>query len=465
VVRNTFGRWHLKGKPYAVQVEALKRSKGHDKYGFFLEQGLGKSPLVINEYIDRFTEYDTVVILAPNSYKLDWTLIPSEWGVDIDTGMWPRDPCRPGTSSRPYIYVMNYESARATGYEHLKVLMNSRPCMLVCDESFAFKNFRSQTARAVLDLSKRAKVVRLLNGTPMSNNVLDLYPQLRAIGQLDRMNPYAFRNRFAVTGGFMGKQIVGVKNEPELHKILDACSFRAMKKDWSDLPPKINIPVRLEMTATQRKLYKEMLEDFYTLVNGEEFTANMVLGRLDKLRQIASGLLIEGDKFALLEAPADNPKIKATLDIIESGPGKVVIVHYYKKIGRVIFDTMEEHGYSPAYIRGDMEPDELIFQKKKFNDDPSCRVLVAQITTASRAHTLLGGTGNDRACRMVFHDSTFSLVDRSQMEDRFHRGEQDRTCYYYDLITSPIDEAQINALIKKQDVASAVVDAVRALRI
>lgn len=462
--------WHLSGNPYDVQAEALKRSAGHDKYGYWLEQGLGKSPLVLNEYIDRYSHLDTIVVISPNSFKRDWAYMPTEWGVggEFNTGYWPEHeiPWRPRYIEwRPTLYSINFEAVRGSCHRPIADLLDSRPCLLVVDESSAIKNFKSQTARAVLDLAKRAAAVRLLNGTPMSQNPMDLYPQLKCLGVLNKVNPYAFRNRFCQLGGYMGRQVVGARNEEELQALQARCSFRALKTDWSDLPPKVNVPLRLEMTDRQRKHYREMLADFYTLVGMEEYSAPMVLTQMDKLRQISSGLLIDGKKHTLIDEPSKNPKIRALFDVLDSGPGKLIVVHYYTAIGGVIYQELTEAGLNPAVIRGGMTPEDLAAEKARFNTDNNCRVLVAQITAASRAHTLLGGEGDDRCSRMVMFDQTFSLMDRQQMEDRIHRGAQDRMCLYYDLILSPIDDAQIQALRDKADMASRIVDAVRALRV
>lgn len=464
--RNT-SSWHLAGpKPYEVQLEAMRRSGNRDKYAYFMEMGLGKTALLLNDYVENFAgEVNNVVVVCPNTFKSDWALAPKEWGLKgFRTAVWPDFNDKRGTASSPVLNSINFEAIRSGGFDYVASSMDRFPTLLVVDESSAIKNFKSLTAKAVLDLTKRAKGVRLLNGTPMSQNVMDLYPQLKCIGELDRMNPYAFRNRFAVTGGFMGKQVIGVRNEDELHTILDRCSFRALKCDWSDLPEKIYQPMRLEMTKKQRAAYKSMLEEFFTLVAGREFTANMVLTQMDKLRQITSGLIMDGGEFKLIEHPGDNPKIQAAKELLESGDGKLIIVHFYRPMGLAILEYLKKKGYDPSYIRGGMSPETIICEKHKFNNDPSSRVLVAQITASSKAHTLLGGEGKDRCSRMFFHDHTFSLGDRKQMEDRIHRGAQDRACIYFDPIMSPIDEAQLKALAGKQDIASLVVDAVRALR-
>lgn len=454
--------WHLNGKPYEVQLEALRRSRGRDKYAYFLEQGLGKTALWLNDYIENYSDIDRVVILCPNTFKNDWASAPGEWGLDIKGWVWPYDVAeRRKDRGRPRQYIFNFEAARSGAFDEISGLCDG--ACLVVDESSAIKNYKSDTARAVLDLAKRAKVVRLLNGTPMSQNVMDLFPQLKAVGQLDRVNPYAFRNHYAVMGGWMGKQVVGVRNEDELHRLLGSCSFRATKNEWADLPDKIDVPVRLEMTPKQRKHYEEMLRDFYTLVDGAEFTANMVISRLDKLRQITSGLIIDGDRWVPLETPRNNPKIKAALDIINGGDGKTIIVHFYTKTGNLIAEEIERNNLCPAYIRGGMTPAEVTEQKRRFNSDRDCRVLLAQITAASRAHTLIGGEGQDRAHKMFFHDHTFSYLDYQQMRDRIHRSTQDRTCLYYLPVMSSVDEAQLKALSKKEDMAALVVDAVKAL--
>lgn len=457
--------WHLSGKPYDVQIEALKRSRDHDRYGFFLEQGLGKTALILNEYIDRYIDHDTVFVFCPNSFKLDWKLAGPQWGVEGFTySVWPKDELRAGTIGIPHFNIINFESVRAGAYSKIKAIMDKRSCVLIIDESSAIKNFQSQTAKSVLDLAKRAKVVRLLNGTPMVQNVLDLFAQLKCVGELEGMNPYVFKYKFAILGGYMGKQVIGVKNEDELHAIQEKCSFRALKKDWSDLPEKMYVPLNLEMSKKQRVHYKEMLQEFLTLVNDHEFDAPMVLNQMDKLRQIASGILLDGDKHEILDPVDKNPKVQAVLDLLNNGPGKMIVVHFYKVTGKFLYESLSDKGLNPSFIAGQMKPEDVIREKDKFNNDPSSRVMVAQISAASKGHTLLGGEGDNRCNRMVFFDQTFSLLDRAQMEDRIHRGAQDKTCLYYDPILSPIDQAQLTAITKKKDLAALIVDAVRATR-
>jgi SNF2 family DNA or RNA helicase len=350
--------------------------------------------------------------------------------------------------------------------------------MLVIDESKALGNPRSGFTKSVIELSKRAKVVRELNGTPITQNVMDYYGQLRALGELNGWNPVAFRNRFAVMGGFMGKQILPeFKNGDELARILDGCSFRALKADWrKDLPEKTYSTVHLEMTGEQLSRYRTMMEEFYALVGDEDsgtmVTAELVLTQLGKLRQISSGILIESwldensrprSKTHQLLEPKDNPKLKAVLELC-NGPGKSIVVHYHKECGKMLAEALGRAGLEPAIIRGGMKTDEIVEQKRRFNDDPACRVIVGQERAIALGHTLLGKPGKDRCNRTVFFENSYSLYHRLQVEDRNHRGEQDQMCSVIDLVTSPVEEATVRILTGKREMAQSMDEVVAAVR-
>lgn len=462
-------KWLLKhaihgDKPWAVQAEALRRSEGQERYGFHLEQGLGKSSLVFNEFLN--SDCDVMLVIAPQSFKADWPMVPAEWGhPDVLPGMWPHDPVPLHYSAGRALYAANYEAIRSGGREHFDRLITTRKVFLVYDETTSVKNPRAQVSRAALDMAKPAAVVRILNGTPIVSNALDLFTPLKILGKFDRMNAFSFRNRFCIMGGFQGRQIKGVRNEEELYAVLDSATFRALKADWrKDLPPKVYSTVHLEMTERQRRHYKEMHEDFYTVVNDMDVTADMVLIQLDKSRQIASGLAMQDGRAEWIEEPGRNPKLRALLDIIDGGPTKLIAVHFYRASGDLLHETLTKAGLHPARIGGGMKPEQIIEEKRRFNEDPQCRVLVAQEAATARGHTLIGGTGNDRCNRVVFFENSFSLMERLQIEDRIHRGAQDQDCLYFDLVTSPIDQFVADTLRKKKELADSVDEVVKVVR-
>lgn len=462
--------WHLSGKlkqPWAVQQEALRRSAGCDRYGWFLEQGLGKTAVALNEYVER-DDVDLCVVISPQSFKLDWPIAVDDYGLDfLRTGYWPKED--PPLDWDQGLYAINYEGvSRSRATSLLVKLMEERRVMLVIDESKSLGSPRSGWTKSTIELAKRATVVRLLNGTPITQSPLDLYGQLRALGQLNGWTSVEFRNRFCVLGGFMGKQIMTeTRNGEELARILDSCSFRALKKDWrADLPNKLYATVHLEMTDRQRRYYDQMLDDFYVMIEetGEDVTAEMVISQMIKLQQIASGFILHEGRAVELEEPSKNPKLRAALDLCD-GPGKTIVVHYYKESGQLLINALTKAGFEPAYIQGGMTPAEMIEQKRRFNTDPACRVIVGQERAVARGHTLLGQPGNDRCTRTAFFENSYSLYFRLHAEDRNHRGDQDEPCTCYDFVASGIDEKAIEILTAKREMATALDDIVAALKL
>lgn len=464
--------WLLKhakfgNKPWAVQTEGLRRSEGHKRFGYYLEQGLGKTALTLNDFVAD-ASVDIMVVVAPNSFKLDWCYAPGDWGVpEITTGYWPKNPL-PDKDEKA-IYSINYEAARSGALAQLEKLCKTRRVALTLDESSVLKHFGSNTSSAALALAKRATKVRLLNGTPQTQTVMDHFIPLKCLGELDGWPPNSFRNRYAVQAvGFKGvKKIVGQQNEEELVQILDRCTFRALKEDWrKDLPPRLFVPVHLEMTSRQNKHYKQMEDEFLTTIGALDVTANMVLTQMSKLQQISSCLAMQDGNHEWIEEPKNIPKVAACMEIAD-GPGKTVVVYNYKPSGAMLMDAFDKAGMKPAVLRGQMKPEEQRREKARFNDDPECRVIVAQEAAACMGHDLLGSYGNDRATKMAFFENSFNLRDRLQMLDRNHRGEADQTCTVYDFVSTPIEERVIEALNYKKsqaDVIDTMVDAVRNMR-
>lgn len=469
-------RWHLKHelhgrKPWPVQAEALRRAEGRARYGHFLEQGLGKTAVALNEYVE-FGDVDLNIVLAPASFVLDWTLAPAEWGLGfLRTGTWHRDLLPFDWDSG--VYAIAHETLRGSerARTELSELFQQRRCMLTFDESTGIKNPQSLLAKYCLsDLSKRAVRVRELNGTPIVQNALDYYAQLRLLGECNGMNPYAFRNRFCIMGGYMGRQIKGIRNEEELARILDRCSFRALKRDWrKDMPEQVEVPIHLEMTDNQIRHYRTMMEEFFALVgNDEEVSADIVLTQRIKLQQISSCMLMKEGRAFWLEQPKNNPKLNASLALMDSGHGKMIVVYFFDPSGRMLIEQYEKLGLKPAWITGGMRAEDIIGQKRRFNDDPDCRILVGQIDQTSRGHTLLGKKGKDRCYRIFYYETSLSLMHVLQMNDRNHRGDQDETCYLYWPIAGPIDQLNVDILTRKRSQAEgmdAIVKLVREHRV
>ena len=274
--------WLLKDPPLKAQIEALARSEGKRGYGFFMEMGLGKTRTVIAEWL---ASPMVLALIVPNSMKGNWAseITDQAKGFNLEIHVWETNRFTVkragvmGEVAPRKAYVFNFESIIFGGGEALEKLVGPNTYLAI-DESVHVKNFNADVTKTVIRLSKECGMRRILSGNPRPESVMDLWSQLRCIGALDGVNPYAFRGRYAVMGGYMNKQVKGTKNQEELTRIMTACSFVAAKKDWADLPEKVYLPPRaVKMTTEQQKTYNQMWKDFLTVVNGFECSAEQMI--------------------------------------------------------------------------------------------------------------------------------------------------------------------------------------------
>lgn len=461
--------WGLSRAPYAVQSEAMTRSHGKRKFGFFLEQGLGKSAVDFAKFMEELDSgvVDAHIIVAPNYLKSGWRAEAADTGFPYPIITWPKVVTLE-QAKKPHVFVTNSEGMLSSGGAYLEELLQSkdRRYSVTLDESSFIKNYSGKVSKTTRQICYHATTKRQLCGTPATQSVMDWYPQLRFLGEVEGWNPIQFRNHFAKMGGFMGKKVTGYYNEPELHEILNRCSFRAMKKDWwDDMPEKIyNPPLEFEMTKKQAKAYDVMLNDFYYEVAEDDGVfANQVIHMKLKLQQISRGFIIDRDNDRILETVPlkDNQAVKVTKQWVENTPGKVLIAVHFKPSLALMEEAFKDDGF--LVMRGGMDEDEMGALKAQFNGDRTIKGMIGMDAVMARGHTLLG-TEDMRCSNTLFFENSYNLETRSQLEDRNHRFGQDRAVGYYDLFCGQEDRNVVLALQQKQDMVEAIVNAVRATR-
>lgn len=488
--------WLINSTPRAVQMEALRRSYGgfrtRDRHtdpeahfpihngaasgwSHYLEMRLGKSSLLLAEHELFIRDHGVtgLVITCPNSFKDGWVEEHRKAGVLSNIAVW--ESANPGladsvikTSKKdgvPWILVINYEAVRTDkANAYLKGWLSGCRWGLGIDESVKIKDHRSLQTKAVLAISKDAYYVRNLSGKPSVQGPHDLYPQFRAIGQQNGVTFWAYRGRFCKMGGYKRKKIVGVQNEDQLHELLNNCAFIAKKKDWGKPGEQIHSMENVAITPTQAKHYKQMDDDFVTwLESGEEVTADVVISKMMKLTQISSGFLYHNGGAHFFEDPAKIPKMKRLLEILEDEvTGKAIVCYHYSASGDALLQTLAK--YNPAVIRSQQwmkkQGLDLEAEKKKFNEDSTCRVAVCQISATKYGHTLIGAPG-DRCETMAFYENTYSLDDRSQVEMRNTYFDQDWVNLYLDFVGTKVERNAAQALAKKENITERVLDVYR----
>ena len=462
--------WHLSGKPYEVQSTALEKCGERRGFGYFMEMGLGKTAVVLAEFKKFLVEdkADILIILCPSSIKRNWNQELTKWETGLKGAEWPVG--KKFNEKETPVIIINYEAfsgGACVGLDFSMDLAKRYRVMLVLDESVQVKNHKSKRTVNLLSLAPFCSYVRVLSGAPIIQGPHDVYAQLRMIGAIKGWNYYAFRNRFCKMGGFGGKQILGARNEEELNGILTEWGFIAKKKDWTDLPAKLP-PVNrfIEMCPEQKRAYSEMQKEFVTYINGEYIEASIVITQLLKLQQISSGFIINEDK-EVIELTPRPPKLLAIEELMEELQGKLLVFTHFRCTTSQLRDKLWDK-YKPAIMLGGMTDDELDAEKRRFAEDPECRIFVIQTQTGKYGHTLLGdqesftgGDDDNRCYTSLFYENSYSLDNRLQAEDRNHRHGQTMPVSYFDFISSPVELAAITALQRKEDVANSVIEYAR----
>ena len=449
-------KWGLNGAPLPVQKVALEKSDGKDGYGFFLEPGMGKTAIVMSEFTSECNGHNVnlLVVICPNTLRSNWASEAEKFGFQYEVSMFP-DP-----APKVGMWIINYEKLITKGYHHIYDTVSRRKCYIVCDESHRIKNPKAKSTKASIALFDLARVKRVMTGTPMANNVVDLWSQMRCIGHNGiHRNPYTWRNRYGVMGGWMGKVVVGVQRETELKDLIDSCAFQAKKKEWmSTLPPKAYYTLDYEMNADQKAAYKKIYNDRFMVVDGQEITAQIVLTAMMKMQQITSGFMMDDTGKIVDLVGSKNPKLDAVAEALEDIKGKVILFAHYRHTIDMLYSRF---GANAVVIKGGMDKKTIEEVKKAFNTTDSVKYLIAQTSTAKEGLTLLG-TEKVPCHTTIFVENTYSLIDRTQAEDRNHRhGQVAEQVSYYDLVGSKVESRIISALQNKRDLVKSVMEGVR----
>lgn len=454
-------------EPKGAQRKALERSNGRVGFGYFMEQGLGKTSTSYMDFLEHAAMgmVDRMVTISPNSFKGGWNDEAQKFSFPVTPLVFESGGTedmlrrfRRGFDTRPNL-IVNYEALRSQSTRDMVAeFLNGRRGYIVADESIKLKDHRSEQTKAALEVGKMGTMTRILSGKPMSQGPHDLWAQMRFIKQLNGFEYYPFKSAFCKMGGFKAKQVVGVMNEEILAERIDPHVFRATKAEWTDLPPKVYTTREYTMTPEMKSMYKSMEDEFVIWLNeAENVSVDAAITKYIKLAQIQAGFIIDSEgNTRILVDPARNPRLNALEDIIRDEiVGKVSVVYNHKVVRPMLYERFAK--YNPTHISGGMTTEEIEANKRKFNNDPTCRIIF--LTKAAKyGHTLLGGAEPVNHCStQVFFENTYSLDDRSQIEDRSHRyGQLGDSMSYYDIVGTPLDRDATRALQRKEGVFQAV---------
>jgi len=465
--------YKFKTKPYAHQLTALEKSWNQITFAYFMEMGTGKTKVLIDNAAMLYDKgkIDGVLIVAPKGVVKTWyeqelpIHLPNHiknmtilWQSNITKGQREKLNSLFKSDLDLHILIMNVEAfSTEKGKDFATKFLNSHRTLMVIDESTTIKNPTAKRTKNIIALSEISRYRRIMTGSPVTKNPLDLYSQCEFLSPylLDFTSYYAFRNRYAEmkTLHLRGRSIQIVdefKNLGELSDQLKGFSYRVLKEDCLDLPEKNWTKRQITLTHDQRKIYEQMKETALAHLNGKVASTMIVLTQLMRLHQITCGHFT-ADDGTIQDIP--NNRFKELLDVLSEMEGKAIIwAHYQHDVKNIIREVVKIYGEGSIVDFFGLTPqDERQDNIRKFQNDPKCRFFVGTPATGGYGITLTA------ANTVIYYSNGYDLEKRLQSEDRAHRIGQKKSVTYVDIIAEDtVDEKIVKALRDKINIASQV---------
>jgi SNF2 family DNA or RNA helicase len=465
--------YKFKTKPYKHQLTALEKSWHKENFAYFMEMGTGKTKVLIDNLAMLYDKgkVDGALIIAPKGVVKTWyeqelpTHLPDHienvtvlWQPNITKSQEEKLNSLFEIETALHILIMNVEALSTDkGVKFAYKFLNSHKVLMAIDESTTIKTPAAKRTKNIIDLGEKAKYRRIMTGSPITKNPLDLYTQCYFLDPylLDHASYYSFRNRYAImkTMHVRGRSIQVVskfQNLSELSDVVKTFSDRVLKEDCLDLPPKNFTKRHIILTHDQRKIYEQMKKAAMAVLNGKVTTTMTVLTQLMRLHQITCGHFTADDGTTQL---IPNNRITELMNILEETEGKVIIwANYQRDVNQIIKNVTEKYGKNSIVDYYGLTPQEDRQDNiRKFQNGPECRFLIGTPQTGGYGITLT------KANTVVYYSNGYDLEKRLQSEDRAHRIGQKKNVTYIDLIAEDtVDEKIVEALRKKINIASEV---------
>ena len=468
--------YKFKTKPYEHQLKALEKSWASDTYALFMEMGTGKSKVLVDNIAILYDRgaIKGALIVAPKGVYKNWdaiefpTHLPDH--IECTKVLWEPTATKKKQAELDTLFddkgdlkilIMNVEAFSTNkGLDFARSFLNIfvGRALIGIDESTTIKNPTAKRTKNILKLRNLAKYRRILTGSPVTKSPLDLYSQCEFLDpfHLGHSSYYSFRARYAhmLERNFGGRrvQIVGsYRRLDELSEKLEKFSYRVLKEECLDLPPKTYMRRTVELTSEQNKVYAQMKQMALAMLDDKVMSTVNVMTQLMRLHQVTCGHF-KADDGTITQL--DNNRVKALLELLEEPDGKVIIWANYREDIKNITDSLKKGYGDDSTVEYWGEVDSTLRQENiaqfQQKNGPT-RYFVGNAQTGGYGITLTA------ANTVVYYSNNYDLEKRLQSEDRAHRIGQTGSVTYVDLIAEgTIDEKIVKSLRSKINIANEI---------
>jgi len=436
--------------PFDSQVQTAKMLTSHRRAYVLSSMGVGKTraALFAFDYLRQCGIVKSALVVAPLS-----TLNPV-WrreifdvfeGMEVQVLHGSRKKRQQLLAEPADVYIINHDGVGVIQKE----LMHMCPDVVIVDELASYRNRSTVRWKHLEPIVRKAKFAWGLTGSPTPNEPTDAY------GQVKLLTPERMQRSFRAFKQETMRQVSTFRwiERPEANEVVHRTMQPAIRfslDECHDLPPITYSTRDVTLSAEQAKVYKQMWNEYRSMINDKELTAANEAVKVGKLLQLGCGFMYDGDgvpQFIGAKARDD-----LLLELIEEADAKVIVFAPFTAAVRHLEQTLIKEGISVGRIDGTVnktDRDELFAQFRSSRDP---RVLVAHPGTMAHGLTLT------EANTIVWYSPTYSAEIWEQANARIHRPGQTRHTHIIRIESTPLERQVYKRLKKKSRMQGVLLD-------
>ena len=442
-------------RPYQRRGLDFLAYLGRYRFGGILadDMGLGKTLQVLTYLEHRRLEAGSApnLIVCPTSVTHTWLNEAARFVPQLKVSLLSAGSGRDAIYKNADAFdllVTSYALARRDAESLNKLGFRT----VVLDEAQQIKNPQAKISQVIKSLDADQRLA--LTGTPIENSVLDLWSIVDFVMPGLLGNESHFRTAFETPIMRDGD----AEKQQRLAKRIQPFMIRRLKTQVAaDLPSRTEQAIECEMTAAQKKAYREIVlrarREILREVDehGIGRAQLSILAALTKLRQICCHPGLVGDHWR--EDEEASGKFLAFMELIESiveSGHRVLVFSSFTEMLGIIREAFDARKLAYSYLDGTTKNRAKVLEDFKRDDGPPVFLMSLKA----------GGVGLTvtEADYVVLYDPWWNPAIERQAIDRTHRIGQTKPVTAYRLVTLGSVEEKIQALQnRKQALADSVI--------
>lgn len=366
------------------QVECLDKVSPLKVGALFMDAGTGKT-LPAYKWAESIPDADYLLYLAP------YRTIHSD--VSVDNVRTEIKKYGGFSMSHDFVGIESLSNSDRIYLQCYNRLRSAKCPVIICDESLKIKNSDAKRTKRIIEFSRMAEYKLILNGTPVSRNLLDLWTQMDFLSPLIlRMDEAEFKNTFC-DYTVMTRKVAGRTDKREwinrytnidyLYSLIEPYIYESQ---LSLSIGRIDIDVEIKLIEEEQEEYKQIKESFLNLEAMMKWNNQIFMAMVQKLQQSYS---VAKEKFDSLQKIID-----------ENSNDKILV--------------------ACKFIKSQLEV------KKRFGD---------RVKVLSYGKHTYGLNLQDYSI-MVLWEKHWDYANKEQIERRIFRKGQNKECRFFDFTTN-----------------------------